>query len=135
MEIDRSLGVSRLVRLMASHRGKSAHDRLLARLDRSVAEALELCERAEDLYPDDPDGALADAFRTALARPARDWMRRAEALLGTVRSGTDTVCGVRAIQLRRLVDTANVAAMRPADSRECWREFYRSARAIGAAGR
>ena len=127
MEIHRSLGVARLVTLMTAHRGQSAHDRLLARLDRSMAEALELCERAEQLYPDDPDGAVADAFQTVLARPARDWLRRAEILVEIVRPGSDTICGARARELRKLIDNANVAVMRPATSGEAWREFYRSA--------
>jgi hypothetical protein len=126
MEIHRSLGVARLVALMSSHRGRSAHDRLLARLDRSMAEALELCERAEDLYPDDPEGAIAGAFRTALARPARDWMRRAEALVRTVRPGSDTICGARASELRKLIDCATVAILKPAGSRQAWTEFYRT---------
>jgi hypothetical protein len=62
MEIHRSFGVARLVALMAEHRGRSAHERLLARLDRSVDEARELCERAEQLYPGDLDGAIEGAF-------------------------------------------------------------------------
>ena len=128
MEIHRSLGVSRLVALMAAHRGKSAHDRLLARVDRAMAEALELCERADDLYPDDPDGAIAAAFQTVLARPTRDWMRRAEELVRTVRPGSDTVCGARASELRRLIDNANVATLKPAESREAWMGFYRFVR-------
>jgi hypothetical protein len=115
MEIHRSLGISRLVALMATHRGKSAHDRLLARLDRSIAEVLELCERAED----DPTGA----FQTVLARPTRDWMGRAEALARTVRPSEDTICGARASELRRLIDNANVAMMRP----EAWTGFYQLA--------
>jgi hypothetical protein len=93
-----------------------------------MAEALELCERAEDLYPDDPDGAIAGVFQTVLARPTRDWIRRAEALVRTVRSGTDTVCGARASELRRLIDNANVAMMRHSESREAWTAFYRFVR-------
>jgi hypothetical protein len=126
MHIHRSLGVSRLVALMAAHRGRSAHDSLLARLDRAVAEAWELCERVQDISPHDPEGAIADAFVTVLARPARDWMHRAEVVVGTVRPGGDTICGARAKQLRILIDHANVAMMRPATGPEAWRGFYRS---------
>jgi len=126
MEIQRSLGILRFFALMSAHPGRSAHDRLLARLDRSVAEARELCERAEDLYPDNPDGAIADAFQTVLARPARDWLRRAEAVVKTVRPGADTICGARAEELRGLIDSANVAMMRLPTGREAWRRFYRS---------
>jgi hypothetical protein len=127
MHIHRSLGVSRLVALMAAHRGRSAHDSLLARLDRAVAEAWELCKQAQDLRPQDPEGAIADAFVTVLARPARDWMHRAEVVVGTVRPGGDTICGARAKQLRVLIDHANVAMMRPATGPDAWRGFYRSA--------
>jgi hypothetical protein len=125
MEIHRSLGVSRLVAFMAAHRGRSAHDRLLARLDRSVAEARELCERAEDLYP---DGTIAGAFQTVLARQTRDWMHRADAVARSVRPGGDTICGARAQELRILIDNANVAIMRPAESHEAWTGFYRLVR-------
>ena len=128
MEIHRSLGVARLVAFLAEHRGRTAHERLLGRLDRSMAEARELCERAEEMYPEDRDRAIANAFQTVLARPTRDWMRRAEAVVKTVRPNGDTICGARANELRQLIDTANVAMMRPAESRECWREFYRSTR-------
>jgi hypothetical protein len=61
MEIHRSFGVSRLVALMSASRGRSAHERLLARLDRSLAEARELCERTEQLYP---EGEFSEAFET-----------------------------------------------------------------------
>ena len=37
MEIHRSFRVSRLVALMSASRGRSAHERLLARLDRALA--------------------------------------------------------------------------------------------------
>jgi hypothetical protein len=126
MENHRSLGVLQFFALMAAHRGRSAHERLLARLDRSVAEARELCERAEDLYPDDPDGAIAGAFQTVLARPARDWLHRAEAVVETVKTGSDTICGARAMELRVLIDSANAAMMRQPTGREAWRKFYRS---------
>jgi hypothetical protein len=127
MEIDRSFGVARLVAFMAAHRGRTAHERLLARLDRSVGEAWDLCERARELYPDDPDGAIVVAFQTMLQRPARDWMHRAEAVVRTVRPGCETICGARAKELRVLIDTANVALLKPAESREAWQGFYRSA--------
>jgi hypothetical protein len=126
MEIHRTLGVARLVALMAAHRGKSAHDRLLCRLNRAVEEAWELCERAQDLDPQASEGAIADAFQTVLARPTREWMHRAEAVVNTVRPGGDTICGARATELRVLIDRANVAMMRPANGREAWRGFYRS---------
>lgn len=126
MEIHRSIGVARLVGLMAAHRGRSAHDRLLARLDRSVDEARELCERAQELCPGAADDAIAGVFQTVLARPAQDWLQRAEVVVRTVRPGSDTVCGARAKELRVLVDHANIAMLRPAAGREAWRGFYRS---------
>jgi len=127
MEIHRSFGVSRLVALMAASRGRSAHDRLLARLDRSLAEARDLCDRAEQLYP---EGEFSDAFETVLARPTRVWMSRAEALMRTVRPASDTICGARAKELRQLVDSASVAMLRPAESHESWRGFYRQAQSL-----
>jgi hypothetical protein len=96
-----------------------------------MVEARELCERAEDLCP---DAAIAGAFQTALARPTRDWTRRAEAVAKTVSPRGDTVCGARAKELRRLIDTVNVALMRPNESRERWREFYHSTREIQVTG-
>jgi hypothetical protein len=124
MGIKRSLSIVGMLTLMAGHRD---HNRLLARLDRSVDEARELCDRALELYPGDPDGAIADAFQTVLARPAKGWLQRAEALAGTARTGSDTICGARVQDLRTLVDAANVAIMRQPTGREAWRAFYRSA--------
>lgn len=121
MEIYRSLGVSRLVALMAAHRRKTAHDRLLGRLDRLVAEARDLCMRAEQL-----EGSVADALQTVLARPTLDWMERAETVVATVRPGGATICGARAKELAVLVDSANVAIMRVPSGSEAWRGFYRS---------
>jgi len=69
-------------------------------------------------------------FQTVLARPARDWMHRAEALVGTVRTGSDTICGARAKELRTLIDTANAATMRQPTGREAWRKFFRSVMAL-----
>jgi hypothetical protein len=132
MKNNRSLSILGMFALMAGHHDQSAHARLLTRLDRSVSEAGELCSRAQELYPDDPDGAIADAFQTVLARPARDWLHRAEALVGTVSSGRDTVCGARAAELRTLIDHANVAMMRQPTGREAWRDFYRSVMDIAA---
>ncbi len=127
MEIHRSLGVARLVALMASHRRKSAHDRLLGKLDQLMAEAHDLCIKAEAICPDDHSGSgVADAFRTVLARPTQDWMGRAEIVVESVRPGGDTICGARAKQLRVLIDSANVAMMRLPNGREAWRGFYRS---------
>jgi hypothetical protein len=123
MEIHRSFGVSRLVALMAAHRGRSAHSRLLGRLDQLVAEASMLCRRAEQLHP---EGSIADAFLTELARPTRDWMERAETVVATVRPIGDTICGARARELRVLIDHANVAMMRVANGREAWRGFHRA---------
>jgi hypothetical protein len=37
-----------------------------------------ICIRAEDLCP---DGSIADAFQTVLARPTRDWMERTETVV------------------------------------------------------
>ena len=132
MEIHRSFGVSRLVALMSAQRRHRAHDRLLASLDGLVAEARDLCARALDVRPEnsanDPDGAIAMAFQTVLARRTRDWMHRAERKVRTVGPSRDTMCGARAIELRRLIDQANVATMKPADSREAWRGFYLSVR-------
>ena len=52
-----------------------------------------------------------DAFETWLARPTRNWMNRAEALVRTVRPSSDTICGARANELRQLVDSASVAML------------------------
>jgi hypothetical protein len=127
MEIHRSLGVSRLVALMVAHRHRSAHDRLLGKLDRLIAEARDLCMRAEELCQ---DGSVAEAFQTVLARPTRDWMDRAETVVATVRSSNDTICGARAKELGALVDSANVAMMRQPPGREAWRSFSRSVTAL-----
>jgi hypothetical protein len=127
MEIHRSLGVSRLVALMSAHRRHRAHDQLLASLDRLVAEARRLCKLAEEFGSnDDSEGAIADAFQTVLARPTREWMERAETVVGGVRPSSDTICGARAKELRVLVDTANVAVMRRPSGHDAWRGFYRS---------
>jgi hypothetical protein len=121
MEIQR---VFQLFALISAHLGKSAHDRLLARLDRSVADARALCERADDL---DAEGAVTGAFQTALARPLWDWLRRAEAVVETVRPGGDTICGVRAMELQLLIENANAAMMRLPNGPDAWRKFYLSA--------
>jgi hypothetical protein len=135
MAIHRSLGVSQVVALMAAHRGRTAHEQRLARLDRLLAEAGDLRRRAEELCPDDQDGgAIAVAFQTVLARSARNWMDRAEVVVRTVRPGSETVRGARTAELRQLINIANVAMIRPAESRECWREFYRSTREMWFTG-
>jgi hypothetical protein len=119
-----NMNIVRMSALMTAVRGGTVHDRMLARLDRSVAEARELCNRARDMNADDPDGAIADAFQTTLAQPAREWLRRAESLVATVRTGDDTICASRADELRILIDRANVAMMRQPTGREAWRNFY-----------
>jgi hypothetical protein len=119
MEIHRSLGISRL----AAHRRRSVHDRLLGRLDGLVAEAHDLCTRAEELCQ---DGIVADAFQTVLARPTRDWMQRAETVVESVRPSGDTICGARADEIRVLIDSANAAVMRLPNGREAWKKFHRS---------
>jgi hypothetical protein len=121
-----NISIVRISALMTAVRGGTVHDRLLARLDRSVVEARELCNRTQDMSPDDPDGAIADAFQTTLAQPAREWLRRAESLVATARTGSDTICGARADELRILIDRANVAMMRQPTGREAWRNFHRS---------
>ena len=93
-----------------------------------MAEARELCDRAEELYP---DGVISDAFETLLARPTRVWMNRAEALVRTVRPAGDTVCGARAKEIRQLVDSASVAMLR----RESWRGFYRQIQSLAPPSR
>jgi hypothetical protein len=130
MEFRRSLGIGRLVAAMA---GKSTHDRLLTRLDRSVQDARELCGRVQDHDNDDSDGAIAGAFQTELAQPMRDWLRRAEATVAKVRTGGDTLCGARAQELRTLIDAANLAVMRNPTGRQAWQNFYRSVLAQKAA--
>ena len=82
------------------------------------------------MYPDEGNEAIADAFQTALGRPMRDWKRRAEAVMRTVRPSGDTICGARATEPRQLVDSANVAMLKPAESREAWKGFSRSARRV-----
>jgi hypothetical protein len=124
------ISIVRICALLTPRRGRTVHDRLLQRLDRSVATARQLCDRAQDQFPDDQDGAIADAFQTTLVRPARDWLRRAEAVVATVRTGSDTICGARANELRVLIDRANVAMMRQPTGREAWRNFYRAVMAL-----
>jgi hypothetical protein len=120
MEIQR---VSQLFALMFAHLGKSAHDRLLARLDRSVADARELCERADDL---DADGAVTGTFQSVLAHQLWGWLRRAEAVVETVRPGGDTICGARAMELQLLIENANAAMMRVPNGPDAWAKFYQS---------
>jgi hypothetical protein len=131
MEIHRSLGVSRLIAFLAAHRGRTAHDRMLSRLEGSLADARDLCDRAEDLCQDEP---VTNAFRSELARPTQDWMERADALVRTVRTDGDTICGARAKELRLLIDAANVAMLKPSLARESWLAFYRSARQLQVSG-
>jgi hypothetical protein len=71
-------------------------------------------------------GGIADAFQTVLARPTQDWMERAETVVTTVRPSGDTICGVRAMELRVLIDSANVAIMRPPNGAKAWHEFHQS---------
>jgi hypothetical protein len=106
------------------------HHQTLARLDLLVAEARDLCSRAQDVRPGVPDAAIPLAFRTVLGRQVRDWMLRAERMVRTVKPDGDTLCGQRASEVRRLVDAANVAMMKRSDSGESWNAFQRSAREI-----
>jgi hypothetical protein len=55
-------------------------------------------------------------------------MERAESMVRTVKPGADRLCGQRAIELRRLIDTANVAMLKPSEGREGWHAFYRATR-------
>ncbi len=102
MEIHRSLGVARLVAFLAEHRGRTAHERLLGRLDRSMAEARELCERAEEMYPEDRDRAIANAFRAGAAHAGLDASRRGGGQNGETKWRHDMRCaGERAAPAHR----------------------------------
>ena len=46
-------------------------EQLLGHSTGLMAEARELCERAEEMYPEDRDRAIAAAFQTVLAWPTR----------------------------------------------------------------
>ena len=65
-----------------------------------------------------------------LSRPRRVWMNRAEALVRTVRPAGDTICGALAKELRQFVDSASVVMLRPAETRELWRGFYRQVHSL-----
>jgi hypothetical protein len=106
------------------------HHQTLARLDLLVSEAHDLCARAQEVRPDEPDAAIPLAFRTVLGRQVRDWMIRAEKMVRTVKPGGDTLCGQRASEVRRLIDAANVAILKRSDDGKSWNEFRRSAREI-----
>src|SRR5437016_2881384 len=108
-----------------SSRVMPGHHRTLAQLDVLVSEARELCARAqgarladERRAALDPGAVIHYAFQTVLVRQVRDWMHRAEKTVRTVKGSGDTICGERANELRRLVDTANVAMLKRSDSRE-----------------
>jgi hypothetical protein len=103
------------------------HHQTLARLDLLVSEACDLCNRAEDVQPGNPEAAVPVAFQTVLGREVRDWMHRADNMVRTVKPDGDRVCGQRASELRRLIDTANVAMMKRPESRQSWVSFYRLA--------
>jgi hypothetical protein len=96
---------------------------LLGRLDELLAEARDLCTRADELCT---TGSVADAFQTVLAQPTRDWVERAEMVVDKLRPGSDDICNTRTEELRALVDDANVAIMRLPTGREAWSRFYRS---------
>jgi hypothetical protein len=121
-----NISAVRIFGLVTEHRG----ERLLARLDRSLAEARELCNRAHDANTDDPDGAIADAFLTILAQPTREWLRRAELLTATIRTGGGGICFARAEELRVLIDRAHSGFMRQPTGRKAWSEFYRTVQAL-----
>ncbi len=106
------------------------HQRTLARLDRMVAEAESLCARACDQAAAasvGPDAVVAMAFRTVLDRPMRGWIAEAEAALKLASTERHPICGQRADELRRLVDTANAAILARSDRRDFWNAFYRLA--------
>lgn len=118
-----------------------SHSQTLARLDLLVAEARDLCRRAEDVRLDEgrrgalgQDETIPLAFRTVLGREVLNWMHRAEAAVRTVKPGGDTLCGERARELRRLIDTANVAVLKRSNGGEAWNRFWRSTREISFTG-
>jgi len=118
-----------------------SHSQTLARLDLLVAEARDLCRRAQDVGGAEgwrgslgQDEAIPLAFRTVLGRQVLDWMHRAEAAVRTVKPGGDTLCGERARELRRLIDTANVAVLKRSNGHEAWNMFWRSTREIQFTG-
>ena len=114
---------------------------MLARLDRLVAEASDLCAQARRVGLDEARGTTLDAgedvavaFQTVLGKRVRDWIQRAEATVRTVQPSADTLCGGRARELRQLIDSANVAMMRRSAGRESWNAFYRSTRELQPTG-
>jgi len=113
------------------------HHQTLARLDLLVSEACDLCDRASAARggaASDPEAAVPFAFQTVLGREVRKWLHRAEAGIRTVKPDADKQCGQRAVELRRLVDNANVAVLKRSESGEAWNAFYRSTRDIRSSG-
>lgn len=107
------------------------HQRTLARLDRMVAEAEGLCVKAfdrADAASVVPDAVVSISFRTVLDRPMRGWITEAEAALKSASTERHPICGQRADELRRLVDTANAAILARSDRGDFWNAFYRLAR-------
>lgn len=58
----------------------------------------------------------------------RGWIAEAEAALKSASMERHPICGQRADELRRLVDTANAAILARSDRGDFWNAFYRLAR-------
>jgi hypothetical protein len=110
-------------------------------LRRLLSEAHALCRRAEELRLSEAEtvalqrryGAITAgakvsfAFQGSLQRPIHDWLQRAELATRSVTRGdlaADAHVESLANQLRHLVDTANVAVLRPSRSHQAWAAFY-----------
>ncbi len=107
-----------------------------------LSEAGELCWHAEGLLLEEPekrtiqrlygpataDARIAFAFRGALSGRIRNWLRRAEQTLKTMKANTDIVGNATsedlANRLRHLVDCANAAMLRRSRSHHLWAAFH-----------
>ena len=78
--------------------------------------------------PATADARIAFAFRGALSGPIRNWLRRAEQMLRTMKANTDIVGNAAssdlANRLRHLVDCANAAMLRRSRSHHLWAAFH-----------
>jgi hypothetical protein len=110
-----------------------------------LSEAGELCRHAEGLLLEEPeklaiqrlygpataDARIAFAFRGALSGPIRNWLRRAEQMLRTMKANSDIVGTAASTdlpnQLRHLVDCANAAMLTRSRSHHMWAAFHSAA--------
>lgn len=104
-------------------------DQTLDHLRRLLAEAHGLCGRAQTpiLGGEGSDDDVSFTFRGPLSKAIRKWLERAEAAVRGAQTRGDFMGGASnvdlLVQLRCLIDTANVAILRGTRSRHAWSEF------------